>query len=387
MKLTARFYIATLNAPAVAGALVIFVLGCLLSAADSRAADKAKVSPELAAMISSAVDNSILPALGSFEQASQATAEKVGAWCASPSAASLEDARKAFGESVHSWARIEYIRFGPARTNNRWQRIAFLPDPRGVARRQVAKALADRKPEMLTADGIAMQSAALQGLPALEILLFSIPESEAAEITNYRCKLSTAIAGYVAAQARDMKSGWMGPDGWRERLIKAGPDDPDYKSPNEAAAELLRALLTGLQIVREEMLLPWQKAAEERKAWAGMPFELSGHAREVTVTSLISLRGLHKALHLDLVIRSIAAKSRDKKWLARWVPSAYGALEEDVKTAILPSKEGADAVASEDNLKELRRARFNINGLRQIIGREIAPAAALTIGFNELDGD
>lgn len=375
------------NALALAGALLIGIAVWAVSAGDARAAAKPKVPPQLAAMISSAVDNSILPAFDSFEHASQSGLEKLKAWCESPSPATLDEARRAFGESVHSWARIEYVRFGPARTNNRWQRIAFLPDPRGVARRQVARALADRKPDLLAVDAIAKQSAALQGLPALEILLFSIPDAEASEVTQYRCKLAVAVSAYVAAQAHEMRQEWTGPDGWREKLLKAGPDNSDYKSANEAAAELLRTLLTGLQIVRDEMLLPWLKAAQECKAWAGMPFELSGHARDVVTTSLISLRGLHKALHLDLVVHIISTKSKDKAWIDRWVPAAYSALESDLKTIALPSKEGTEALASEDNLKVLRRARVNTSGLRQIIGREIAPAAALTIGFNELDGD
>jgi hypothetical protein len=35
----------------------------------------------------------------------------------------------------------------------------------------------------------------------------------------------------------------------------------------------------------------------------------------------------------------------------------------------------------------VRQMRFHLNGLRQMIGRELAPAAELSIGFNELDGD
>jgi hypothetical protein len=31
--------------------------------------------------------------------------------------------------------------------------------------------------------------------------------------------------------------------------------------------------------------------------------------------------------------------------------------------------------------------RFSISGLRQIVSRELAPAADIVLGFNELDGD
>jgi hypothetical protein len=35
----------------------------------------------------------------------------------------------------------------------------------------------------------------------------------------------------------------------------------------------------------------------------------------------------------------------------------------------------------------LRFLRFHVEGIRKLIGRELAPRAGLTIGFNELDGD
>ena len=40
-----------------------------------------------------------------------------------------------------------------------------------------------------------------------------------------------------------------------------------------------------------------------------------------------------------------------------------------------------------DRARELRMVRFHVEGIRKLVGREIAPLAGLTIGFNELDGD
>lgn len=348
-----------------------------------------KPPPALEAMVTSAVDNTIVPAYRFFADVSARTHEATAAWCKSPTPAALKTAQEAFAGSVRGWARIQHIRFGPARTDNRWQRIAFLPDPRGVVRRQFAKVMAERRAELLTVDAISRQSAALQGLPALEILLYAPPADEPADGRLYRCGLAQAIAGYITRQADNMVREWTDPQtGWRQRLLTAGaPGNTDYRSPNEAAAELVRSLLTGLQLVREDMLLTWMKAAEAKKSWAGLPFERAGLARDVVSTSILALRNLHKALHLDLVVADVGAKDKSKAWMKDWIASAYDTLERDAGEMILPSQEQAAVAASTDNLMALRRARFNLNGLRQIIGRQIAPAAALTIGFNELDGD
>ena len=338
-------------------------------------------------MVTSAVDNTIVPAYQFFADVSGKTTAAIAEWCDHPSPATQEAARKSFHGNVHAWARIQHIRFGPARTNNRWQRIAFLPDPRGVVRRQVAKVLAEHPQNLLTVEAIAEQSAALQGLPALELVLFAATKAEAYDAQTYQCRLAKAISGHVTKLANEMASDWDGPAGWRHRLFTAGPGNKDYQSPNEAASELVRTLLTGLQLVREEMLLVWLKAAEAKMAWAGLPFEKSGQARDVVATSVVALRNLHNALHLDRVISEIGAKDKSKAWMKGWIAKAYGDLEHDAKTMVLPAKNSAAEIASDYNLMALRRSRININALRQLIGREIAPASALTIGFNELDGD
>ncbi len=376
-----------INAPVAAGALLLVMLVSALGAAEAPAAESKKVPPQLAAMVASAVDNTIVPAYRFFADMNTKTTDAIAAWCDKPSPATLDAARTAFGGSVHAWARIQHIRFGPARIDNRWQRVAFLPDPRGVVRRQVAKIMAERPQNLLTVEGIAEQSAALQGLPALEILLFAHPANEAPDVSAYRCRLAQAISAHVAMLARSMADDWVAANGWRQRLLSAGPGNKDYQSPNEAAAELVRTLLTGLQIVREEMLLPWLKASEARKTWAGLPFERSGRARDVMSAAILALHNLHKALHLDLVVQDLGYKDPSKVWMKGWIVGAFGSLERDIEAMALPSTEASEALGSEESLKSLRRSRFNLNGLRQIIGREIAPAAALTIGFNELDGD
>lgn len=91
--------------------------------------------------------------------------------CDAPSPATLAQARAAFRETVLAWAAVEFVRFGPLTEAHRADRLHFWPDRRGVARRHVEAALAAAENDLLTAEGIAAASAAVQGLPALEILL------------------------------------------------------------------------------------------------------------------------------------------------------------------------------------------------------------------------
>lgn len=345
-----------------------------------------EVPPQLTAMVTSAVDGQILPAYSAMAAAAVDLESGVKGWCETPGAEGLKAARTAFAQAVHSFARVYHVRFGPAQTGNRLQRIAFLPDPRGVVRRQVAKALASRDDKLLTVDAIAQQSAALQGLPALEQLLYAIPDGEDAAKSGHRCRLAAAVAGHVARLTGELDAGWRGPQGWRALMLDVGPGNAVYTSPAEPASDLMRALLTGLQVLREEVLLPWHNSIEAKKAWVGAPFERSGLSKDFVETAFVTLRGLHKALHLDLVIRHIMDQTPEKRWMKGWLESAYDTLGKDLGRLALPTAITSDQ-QREQQLEQLKRARFYLNGLRQVMGREIAPAAALRLGFNELDGD
>jgi len=72
-----------------------------------------------------------------FEQASARLAQNLHTWCVSPDAPGQNRVREDFVHTVESWAGIEFLRFGPLSEANRFERIFFWPDPRGVMLRQV----------------------------------------------------------------------------------------------------------------------------------------------------------------------------------------------------------------------------------------------------------
>jgi predicted lipoprotein len=76
--------------------------------------------------------------------------------------------------------------------------------------------------------------------------------------------------------------------------------------------------------------------------------------------------------------------SGDKAWMPRWITDAFKRLARDGPKAV----EGIPgAKDNPERARELRMVRFHIEGIRKLVGRELAPAAGLQIGFNELDGD
>ncbi|MEW5964071.1 MAG: imelysin family protein [Pseudomonadota bacterium] len=364
--------------------LALVCLATMLSGLGPARGEPVTSASELAEFVVAAVDRFIVPGYEALAAATDRLEQATGAWCASGEAAAPAAVKAAFRDSVLAFARVEMVRFGPAGRDTRTQRLALWPDQRGVVRRQVQRALATPDRALWSKEAIAIQSAAIQGLPALELLIYPLARTESAAEATHRCRLAAAVAGYVAELARRIRSEWTTADGWRSVMLAAAPDNPVYHSHQEVAADLVRALLTGLQIVREQEIMPRLKAIESAKPASGLPFERSGLSIDYLLAGLAGVRDLQAALALEEVAARLGAREADKAWMRQWLASAYGVLETDAHLAEPKSKAGDKWLA---DAKALRQAAFYANGLRQLIGREIAPAAGLLIGFNELDGD
>jgi len=96
----------------------------------------------------------------------------VAALCAKPSPVALKDTQRAFATTVEAWSLVEAIRFGPVAQQQRYDRIFYWPDPKGLGTRQVRKALEKQDQSVTDVNSLASKSVALQGLSALEYLLY-----------------------------------------------------------------------------------------------------------------------------------------------------------------------------------------------------------------------
>ncbi len=335
-------------------------------------------------MVKAAIDEHILPQLADFEDKAERLPKAVAAHCLQGAGEPAEPLRQAFADTVISWAGVATDMIGPAPKRDRATRIAFLPDPRGIVRRQMRRVLAQQDTKLLSAAAIAEHSVAIQGLPALEILLFPGRAKLTDEQKRFRCRLAEAIAKNIATQATGLMKGWQAPDGWRAKLLSPGPDNLLYKTETEAASEIVKAYLAAVKLIRESQIIVWHDAVEADKKWAGLPFERAGLSKPYVFAGIASLRQLHEALRLNEIAAALGAKESGNKWIEDWFRNAFNAMERDLKLIALPKD-----MASAGNTKTapLRRLKFSLNGINQIIGRRIAPAAGLFIGFNELDGD
>jgi len=355
-------------------------LGAGIGVAVTAAGAAETPAPPLSDTTAKVIDTFVVPRFERFQKATAKLAGDLDAVCKDNGDADLvAKARKDFDKVVLSWAAIEFLRFGPMAVTGRPERISFWPDPRGFMQRQLSGLIAHRDPAAVAPGALAGKSAAIQGLPALESLLTAKPPITADdEDGRYRCRLAVAIAKNLEAIGRDLVTEWGGETGWRARMLAPGADNASYKSPAEPPAEFARALVTGLQMIQDRQLGPlMQPAAASGKAPL-LPFSAAKLSGRYAEAGIDSLKALYETMGLG---RNLPEQ---KAWMPKWITQAWDRLTDDAPAAI---EKGPVAQGDADGERELRMVRFHLEGIRKLVGRELAPAAGLTIGFNELDGD
>ena len=332
-----------------------------------------------AAMAQSSIDAVIVPRIEALANAAAALEASMKDACAKPANdQGLASARDAFAKTVTAWGAIDFVRFGPVMEQSRLDRLFFWPDPRGIASRQLTQLLAAKDNALLDAAGVAQQSAAVQGLTALETILYTEPPKDA-ETAGFRCGYGQAIAANIATMARDIRDGWTAPQGFRLKMLTPGSDNALYKDASETARDIVKAVVTGLELTTNRFAAPeLEAAAAAPPKKARLPFERSGLTYAYLNAGIDGMKALFDASAL------IAFAPTDKAWMTEFVPKAFKNLADDA--AKLEAAKGA-APGDDARLAAAKKLKFDLNSVRMIVVRELAPSADLTLGFNELDGD
>ncbi|MEX1060566.1 MAG: imelysin family protein, partial [Methyloceanibacter sp.] len=153
----------------------------------------------------------IRPGYAALADATGALKGKVENLCTEPSTAALDEAKDAFAATVAAWSKVEILRFGPVTQDHRYERLFFWPDPKGLGLRQLQDVLAKQDETVTEPDALAGKSVALQGLPALEYLLYGDGAETLAmsgDSGAFRCGFALSVATNIDRIARNVVEGW-----------------------------------------------------------------------------------------------------------------------------------------------------------------------------------
>ena len=356
-----------------AGLFASAILLCSSPAASRTGAD-------FGSAVDRTIDRVIVPGYATLAAEAGALVASMETLCAQPGERSLETARASFAKVVTAFSRVELFRFGPAREENRFERLFFWPDRRGRGRRQVEALIAREDEATLDVAALRRKSVAIQGVLALEYVIAGKgSKGLASGSAAHRCRQGRAIAAAIARTAGQVHRGWTDPNGFGSAMRGAGPDNPVYRSSAEVVQDLLGAAGEQLQIVHSlklgRVLGDGPDTARPKRA----PFWRSGLALATVVANLDGV--------LDLLNRGE---------IGRLLPASDAGLAERAVSELSRARDGlaklsgerlSEVLADTRKHQALAGTATRIGAVASLLGEDLAHSLGLAPGFNSLDGD
>ena len=387
---------------------------------------------DYAALARAVIDQVAIPAYAAYAQATKGLGPAIEAHCMGSSAADAAAVRTAFDETMDAWQRAWPFTFGPVMHGAGRARIAFWPDRRGSAARQMRTVLRARDEALLDVEKLAGKSVAIKDLQALERLLFAVPRDA------YTCGLARTIARHQLELAAEILDAWIREDGFRQTALAAGGDNDRYADDAEVARDLMRSLTESLDAVIAQKLqaplggrrplarslgdsaaqnrgCPDQRSGrrpltrslgdsaarnrgcpDQRSGQAGhgfVPCEGVEKARPKRAESWRSGRSLR---NIVMNLESMRAMVETPGGFADLVAAhGAGALADDLRSGFAGAVSRAasvnrplrDAVTDPDERAKLLDLLRSLHALRALVTGPLSRAAGILVGFNAQDGD
>lgn len=319
----------------------------------------------------------VIPALARLAAETTALAQAAAATCRAPDAAGLARIVDGFDKVDDAWMSAQQFRLGPLSQDQRAERFAYWPEKRNIVEKQLAALLAEADPAALAPAALAQASVAVQGLTALERLLFPAAAESllAGDQPAFRCTAAAAIAANLAAIAGETRQGW--------EAALADPRQaaaPFAADPAEATTQLYSNLLTELQIVADQKVAaPLAASAAEARPKLAEQWRAGRSLRNI----VLNLQAARRSMLDDAGFAALLPGPQFDGLKTR-LAAAFDQAIVAATDVPLPLDR---AVADAEGRKAVERLFVRLNQLRDIARQEMPPALGITLGFNELDGD
>jgi len=319
------------------------------------------------------VDEYAIPVYQQLSLATRELQKQTRQFCVRPDAKQLNQTLSRYHDVMDSWQKAQLLRLGPAELFMRHFRMEMWPDRHNTGAKQLRKLRAEQNMEKLQADNFSGASIAVQGLPAMERLLFAqgVTASDFSENGkgNYNCALLEAISANLAAIAGELLDEWQGQ--YRAAIASPSEDNDYFLTDKEAAGQFLNQLYTQLQFITDQKL---KRPLGEKR------FRLKRAESWRSQRSLRNIRlNLESARQLYAI--AFAPMLKDLK-LKKDIDAQFENVMKQGRALSMPLKK-----AQEEHPEALAQWQRDISKLKRSIGMKLPNALELPLGFNSLDGD
>ena len=321
----------------------------------------------------------IVPAYAELTQATGLLQQQIDTLCDDPSGKHLMAAQQAFQTTVQAWSGVEWFRLGPVMEAHRVERFFFFPDRKSIGLRQVQAALIRQDSALLDPHHLPQQSIALQGIGALDYLLFGTGADTLQTQGGYRCRLAGSISQNLYQIATHLHTDWQQNATLRADWLHPTATNPLFRTGQAAMNRFIGLLIHGLEAIRDTRLQAFLRATPQQDRPKSAPLWRSQATLALITDGLTGLQRLFEQSQITMLLppdmRQLANNIQFE--FAQSIRVAHALSATPVATLL-------SNPAQRDQLLQLQR---NLQFLINRLNHELAPRLGLMAGFSFGDGD
>ncbi len=330
------------------------------------------------AVVAQSIEDVIRPGFDAYQTQTQALVVSAGSDCG-VSAERLEALRTQFKSAVVAWSQVELYRVGPLLEEDRSDRTLFWPDRKGIALKQVQQMLASEDATALDPLTLRQKSVAVQGLAALEFVLFGTGSEEMATgAAAFRCHYAQAIARLLNQTASELVDAWEEQGGISTRLTFPSDMDPEFRDDDEVRRALVGLLAHGVEATRDQRILPFLGRDGGLSKPKSAPFWRSGMTMGSIAGDFEGLKRLFEASELGAYLPTEDAEIGVK------ILDGFDLILSDAALVTGPIDGALSDAAQRAALERIVAESQQVGTL---LGEDLPAALGLSVGFSSLDGD
>lgn len=358
---------------------IVSLVALTISAGAARA-DQDTPRPPIAPVLEEMLEGYIRPGYAALDGAAVELGTAMSTLCSTPSDTNLQAARSAFRVTVDRWGRMEWLRLGPVMSENRLERILFFPDRKGTGRKQVQAAIASKSDTVTSVESLAGQSVAMQGLGAIEFLLFgSGSDALSGSEVSHRCAFAQSAAGNLVNLSEQIIAGWRDDTDLVAVFLKPGPGNPLFRTDQEALNLLLGQMIHGLEAIRDTRLRAFlNKQEPTRDRPKSALFWRAGMTLPSIEANLEGLEALFNESGIEIISKGMAPRLAD---------AIRFEFRQAIRTAHGLDAPISDLLADPQTRDKLIYLDYAIKIIIERLDQEFAQAGGLAVGFSFGDGD
>lgn len=291
------------------------------------------------------------------------------------SAEQLQQLREQWLKLALAWAKAEVVNFGPATHNMNNLYINYFPDERGLIHRSINQLIEDSP--IISADEFVDQSAIVQGVPALEDLLYNAQHQSEQQSSKQKTSqtLNTAQCNYLVSASEELtrRLAFIVPE-WQNN----GQTLLNTNEPGLGLNQWSNSLLSYLETLKSTGFA--QPLGLDKKAKGHLPAHVAEQSQAIIHAKLAMLKtSLTDPKLMALYTKQNTSQTDEMQVVINDIASVIDAAQQQLMQ--LPKDvESAEKMEQQALYDKLTKVTV-------LIKRQLMPLMGVQVGFNSTDGD